>query len=380
MPFSQGHSLLADPPAAVEEATRSFGPSPEILFVFSSTSQEPSTLHEALVARFPGTPIAGCTTAGEQVGNLHLNGGLVIMAAYDTGVRWAVDVLHGLERQDEASTQRAVDALVDKAGIQRDELEPEQAVALLFVDGLRGQEERLSELLADALENVPLAGGSAGDDLKFEETRVLSQDGAFTDAAVLVVAHSLTAGPIKILKHQHFKRTKSPLVVTSAEGRTVHEFDGMRALDAYAAALGMDPGEVDNGVCFQNPVTFACNGELYVRSIQSIHEDGSLQFYCAVEEGMVVDLGGHHDMRETLAKDMEEAFPDGAEMVVGFNCILRALEATAQDLHSDLGSILGRSAEHLIGFDTYGEQLNGLHINQTLLAVGFGTGGREVKA
>ena len=34
-------------------------------------------------------------------------------------------------------------------------------------------------------------------------------------------------------------------------------------------------------------------------------------------------------------------------------------------------SSLNETAEHIIGFDTYGEQLNGLHINQTLVGVGF---------
>ncbi len=373
MQIVQGHSTLKDPRAAVAEATASFESSPDILFVFCSTEQSPVEVHAELTARFPEAEIAGCTTAGEQLGDLHTNGGLVVLGASETGVRWAVDVVHGLDTQTEESITTSIDALVESVGIDHDELAPDSAVCMLFVDGLRGQEERLSSMIADALQGIPLAGGSAGDDLKFAETHVICKEGAFTDAAVFVVAHSIEGGPIRILKHQHFTSTPSMLVVTKAEGRVVNEFDGRPALNAYADALGMKAEEITSDVCFQNPVTFACNGELYVRSIHSIQDDGSLAFYCAVEEGMVVDIGSHDDMCDTLTNDLSSGFPEGAELVVGFNCILRALEATGKELHGELGAIYKDNVNALVGFDTYGEQLNGLHINQTLVAVGFGT-------
>ena len=118
-------------------------------------------------------------------------------------------------------------------------------------------------------------------------------------------------------------------------------------------------------------MTFACNGELYVRSIQKVNEDGSITFYCAIEEGMVLDVGGHGDMHASLSSDLGALREElgKADFIVGFNCILRALEAKQAEAFDALGEVVGETAGAMIGFDTYGEQLNGLHINQTLVAV-----------
>ena len=52
-----------------------------------------------------------------------------------------------------------------------------------------------------------------------------------------------------------------------------------------------------------------------------------------------------------------------------FNCILRRLEAESNDIIEDLASEIGVASQYAFGFDTYGEQWNGLHINQTLVAL-----------
>ncbi|MFK7741106.1 MAG: FIST signal transduction protein [Planctomycetota bacterium] len=372
MQLMKGRSTNKDAESAVQEATAAFETTPEILFVFSSTTQNAADVTSAIAKRFPGVPVAGCTTAGEQLGAVHANGSLVVMGVADSEVAWSVRQVQNLEAQDSESLTATTAAMFDEVDLAPEEVDPNQAVCMLFIDGLRGLEERICSDLADALEGIPLAGGSAGDDLKFEETRVFGPDGALTNAATLVVARSTDGTPIRVLKHQHFTSTPTSLVVTRVEGRTVHEFDGYPATEAYAAALGVKPEELSSDLSFLNPVTFACNGEIYVRSVQAIHDDGSITFYCAVEEGMVLELGGHKDMCEALDQDLHTGFADKPELVVGFNCILRALEASGKELHESLGEIYDSEIPGLVGFDTYGEQLNGLHINQTLVAVGFG--------
>lgn len=372
MRVMQGRSQAAIAADAVSEALADFDTAPEIVFVFASTVQDPGGVVDALESRFPGVPIAGCTTAGEQLGGVHATGSLVVLGVVESGVQWAVEQIQGLGDQTDDSLGKVASKLFEGAGIDPEELEPDKAVCMLFIDGLQGAEERISAALADALEGVRLAGGSAGDDLKFEKTHVFGPEGALSDAATLVMARSTDGTPIRVLKHQHFTSTPTSLVVTKAEGRVVHEFDGLPAIEAYAEALGLQPSEVTGEVTFMNPVTFACNGELYVRSIHSVADDGSIAFYCAVEEGMVLEIGGHADMCDALKGDLVDGFAGAPELVVGFNCILRALEATGKELHDDLGKLFDEQIPGLVGFDTYGEQLNRLHINQTLVAVGFG--------
>lgn len=374
MHILQGNSHAPDGAVAVVEATAAWTESPDIIFAFCSTTQNAETVAAALAQKYPGTPIAGCTTAGEHLSGAHHRGSLVVAGLVDSGVTWACEVVRGLADVDGADVEAVVGRLFGSVGFDPDASDPDDLFALLFIDGLSRQEERLTALLDSALQGVPMAGGSAGDDLAFKRTHVLNATGAHSDALVLVVGKPEHTR-VKVLKHQHFTATDRYLVITKADPdrRRVLEIDGYPAVAAYAAALGLRSDEVTGDVTFLHPVTFRYQGELYVRSIQAVHEDGSLDFYCAIEEGMVLDVGGHEAMAPALSSDLSTLRDDlgRLDFVLGFNCILRALETEGAGESGTIGSAFSSACTAMIGFDTYGEQLHGLHINQTLVAVGF---------
>jgi len=260
-------------------------------------------------------------------------------------------------------------ALAADIGADHEGLDPHRHFAVALFDGLAMREEAASALLAESLEGIPLLGGSAGDDLRFKETRVFCNGVAATNAAVVILAE--TARPFTVLKHQHFTSTSRSVVVTHVDPSTrrVYELDGLPAAEAYARALGVTMSELHDELTFMNPLVFSCNGELYVRSIQRIEPDGSIVFYCGVEEGVVLTVGGHRPMASSLATDLAELQRRPASFMLTFNCILRALEAKKTSCAADLSDNLRSASATSIGFDTYGEQLAGLHINQTLVAV-----------
>ncbi|CAN5890392.1 FIST N-terminal domain-containing protein [soil metagenome] len=370
----QGMSVAGDVGVALGEATAGWGhPSPDIIFVFASTKQDPAAVARGLGERFPGVLVVGCTTTGEHLSGEHYNGALVLTALCDSGIRWSTAVVRDIAGLDEARAGQVVSELFRGLDVNTEDFEPAEHFCMLFIDGLRGCEEVFSALIAEALEGVKLVGGSAGDDLAFRETRIIAGGEALTDAAVLVMGHG--AGKFEIFKHQHFTTTPRRLVVTkvSRGGRRVCELDGRRALDAYASALGIATEQVTDDVTFMNPVTFSCQGEIYVRSIQRLDPDGTIDFYCGVEEGMVLEIGGHHSITEALQADVTKitARSGPLDFMLGYNCILRALEADKEGLVGELGQLWRAASKTSIGFDTYGEQLDGLHINQTLVAIGF---------
>lgn len=376
MKVFQGRSFSPNAAQAVAEATAEWDPEQalDLILVFCSTEQDPAGVAEAVAERYPNTLTVGCTTAGEHLSGSHSNKSLVITGVSSPEVKWAAAKIDTISSFEPDQAEQAAGTLFEALGADVDEVDPSRYFALLFIDGLRMKEEAVASALADVLEGVPLVGGSAGDDLKFAETSVFYNGESVTDAAVVVVASS--DAPFSIVKHQHFTTSPKTLVVTRAdpEQRRVYELDGYPALEAYAAALGMAPEAVNGDIAFLNPVTFTSNHEIYVRSVQSINDDASLTFYCAVEEGMVLDVGGHHDMVNMLADDLERIRGDlgKAELLIAFNCILRALEASGGNHHEGIGELLQQAAATSIGFDTYGEQLNGLHINQTLVALAIG--------
>lgn len=368
----QGRTSEGDARAAVLCVTSDWVGEFDIIFVFSSTAQDPEIVAKTLAERFPGVPIAGCSTSGELLGGEHTNGTLVIAGLIDSGVRWQTEVIRGLQEFDECAARAAAAALFAGLGTDTERFDPAAHFCLLFVDGLSMKEEVVSALLADAIEGVTLAGGSAGDDLAFARTVVIHEGGAESDAAVIVMGKTAGAS-FRIIKHQHYVTTPRSLVITKADvaARRVYEMDGYPAAIAYAAAIGTVAEDLTTELMFLNPMTFQCNGELYVRSIQTLNDDLSLTFFCGIEEGMVLDIGGHNDMEDALRTDLSalETELGEADFLLGFNCILRSLEANGGDTHARLGAVLDGVSRSMIGFDTYGEQLNGLHINQTLVAL-----------
>lgn len=369
----EGSSLRTDGAGAVEEATGGWTDIPEMIFAFCSSQHDAQSVASALAERFPGAPIVGCSTAGEHLGGRHQRNSLVVAGLCETGVDWVVESVDGLAAFDDARGETLARTLFERHAADPETIDPDEFVALLFVDGLCRVEERISSALAAGLAGVALVGGSAGDDLAFERTTVIHNGTAAEDRATVVLARS-RGTKFHVVKHQHFTTTPAILAVTRADPaeRRVYEFDGYPAAEAYARALGIAPAELGSKASFSHPLMFRCDGELYVRSIQTVNDDGSMTFYCAIEEGMVLQVGAHHEMKEALQSDLAalRASPR-VDFLLGFNCVLRALETTERESWDALGAVVSSVSRASIGFDTYGEQLNGLHINQTLVAVAF---------
>ena len=235
------------------------------------------------------------------------------------------------------------------------------------------REEPVARALQHALGRIPLVGGSAGDGLKFVATYVY-HDGRFhADSAVLLLA--TTALPFKIFKTQHFVSTNERMVVTVADAahRIVREINGLPAAEEYARMVGVGVGDLDPKRFAASPVVVLIDGMEYVRSIQKANPDGSLTFYCAIEEGLVLRLahGGDlvQNLEQTFARLRAEIGPP--QLVFGCDCVLRNLEIAQSGLKERVGALLRQN--NTVGFNTYGEQFGGVHVNQTFTGIAIGS-------
>jgi hypothetical protein len=204
-------------------------------------------------------------------------------------------------------------------------------------------------------------------------------EGAFhTDSAVLTLV--TTPLPFKVFKIQHFVPTEQRLVVTAAdaEHRVVREIDGFPAAEEYARLAGVDIRDLNPMGFAVSPVVVMIDGTNYVRSIQKANPDGSLTFFCAIEEGVVLRLGLGVDLVENLEQALalirEEIGPP--EIVLGCDCILRKLEIVHRGLVERVEATFLDNC--VVGFDTYGEQYHGVHVNQTFTGIAIGHGPAEV--
>ena len=372
-------SCARDPREAVAELHAGVAqPDAALVLFFCSAAYDREELATEMARRFAGVEVVGCTTAGE-IGPAgcrdHSITGVSFAAAVCSAAVGRLDELQRFQSSDGVALAHDVRRRLD--GIVPDD-DGRHEFALLLVDGLFGHEELLAHALQEGLGGISLVGGSAGDGMSFDTTYIY-HDGRFSsDAAVLVLAS--TPLPFAEFKTQHFVPTDERLVVTEADPgrRVVREINGLPAAREYARILGIDAGELGPRHFAASPVVVLIDGANYVRSIQKVNPDGSLKFYCAIERGVVLRVARGVDLvanlETALARVRERIGPP--QLILTFDCILRKLEIDEAGLRETVSDLLRSS--NAVGFNTYGEQFCGVHVNQTLTAIALGlpTSGR----
>jgi len=126
-----------------------------------------------------------------------------------------------------------------------------------------------------------------------------------------------------------------------------------------------------------HPLAVRINDRYYVRSIQKVNDDLSLSFYCAVENGIVLTAMRPGPLLPNLQAQFAriEAHLGEPLLTIGCDCFLRRLEAEASGDLDAVAEFL--RSRQVIGFNTYGEQCNGVHLNQTFTGVAIGRPGRH---
>ena len=113
-------------------------------------------------------------------------------------------------------------------------------------------------------------------------------------------------------------------------------------------------------------------GEYHVRSVQSVNDDDSLNFFCAIEKGIILTAAESEDIVEYLESFFADLRGELGELqvVIGCDCMLRRLEMERKQVKQTISEIL--LANRVVGFSTYGEQYNAMHVNQTFTGLAIG--------
>lgn len=362
----RGSSVATDAASAVAEIRHLIHQDcAQLVLFFCSASYDLARLAVELQTAFAPTPIIGCTTAGQLGLEGFARGGI-------TAVSLAGEISVHPFAVNLSAMENAVVTIADETK-RLLAADPERhSFGLLLVDGLSLKEEQLASLLYRHLPHVPIVGGSAGDDLSFKQTHVYV-DGAFrTHAAVFTLFR--TSLPFRTIKFAHFVPTGDALVVTHSDPtkRVVYEINGEPAVQVYASRIGVPVEKLDAPTFSLNPLVFELGGGQYVRSIASANPDHSLTLFCAIENGVILRIGRAVDPAATALAAFQRLRDEIGEpsLVIGCDCILRRLEFESSGLVATMGGIMQRN--HVIGFSTYGEQYDGLHVNQTFTGVAIG--------
>jgi hypothetical protein len=367
---------IDDPRDAAQHLFRALDPTTLAgMLIFCSSRYPLSALAEAINDCSEGLTVIGCTSSGEITAEGTAEGTITAIGFPASHFTLTAARFDDLDSFEESVAQGVVRELVGNAAEAARGLGARvHRAAIFLVDGLSHREEMLTVTVQDALGEIPLIGGSSGDGLAFKETFVF-EGGAFRrDSALVAILSSSRA--MKVFRAQHYRPGSTKMVITGADpvDRIVTEINAEPAAEEYARLTGVTIDQLGPSVFAAHPPMVRAGGEYYVRSIQTANPDGSLTFYCAIDEGVVLTLGEGSDIvggLTALFDDLDGAV-GGIDRIVGFDCVLNKVEIEQRQLTRKVSKLMVDN--RVTGFNTYGEQFHALHVNQTFSGLAIGCG------
>lgn len=363
-----GCSYSGEAAQAVSEAAAGLSASAAcFMLVFVPDQLDPRDVAAEFARQLPQTTVFGCSTAGQ-----------ITMQGYESNALFVIAFPKKHFRCSSALFKPLKPLSIEKTANQARTLSTRfrptahwKRVALVIADGLSKQEDLLVSALEAGLGNVPVFGGSAGHGLAFDETFVLHGGEAHTNAGLLLLLE--TDLDFCGLGFDHFVPTPTRMVVTRAvpEERLVLEINGAPAAKEYARCVGRPLEELSPKIFAENPVLVRNGNSWHVRAIQQVEDNGGLWFLSAIDDGLVLTLGQGTEILSMLESGLKQASAGSREpdFILGFDCFLRKLEIELNGLVQEASGILRR--QNVVGFNTYGEQHLGVHVNQTFVGVAF---------
>lgn len=364
--FVRRATAPAHAPDAVAQLAARLGDGLAHVLLFVDAEADFDRIIAEAQATFAPAHVVACTTAGEIAENGYTEGDIVaagLPAAHFASSPLLVTDLDQLDPAefvgDVIRTRMALDARAQ---------EFPHAFAFVVVDGLSRREDHLMASLASGMSSVPVFGGSAGDGVRFDRTRVALDGISYRNAAV--ISFFRTACPVRVFSLDHLEQGEARMVVTRADParRMVCEINARPAAREYARILGKNPDFLSQFTFAAHPLVVRVGGRHHVRAIQRVTEDGALVFFSAIDEGLVLTLAKVGDIGAHLEKALAEIAADGPiDTIIACDCILRRIEATQKQAARRVSDLLG--AHNVVGFNTYGEQVGAKHVNHTMTGV-----------
>lgn len=349
---------------------------PSLILFFASSYRNLAGISRGLARQFPQAVTAGCTTMGE-IGPLGLTRGAVSAFACGGPSRAAAVLVEDLAAFRVDDGYALVRRLARDLGLGIDELCSTRHVLVTLVDGLSGREEILGAGLDLAAPGIPIVGGSAGDDFRFERTLVAHGGVACSGGAVVILLEP--GAPFHPFHLTHHHPTDERLVVTRAvpQRRLVLELNGRPALSVMASILNLTEEQLrlrpveeisDAGVQFG----YRMGSRFYLRSVMTV-QGTALRLGGTVEAGAILAIMRAGDIVEETRAGLAEALASLGGRPAGqvcFNCGGRLHEAHSRGVTEAFDRAM--RPVPTAGFTTYAEQFGPMLVNHTLTGLVLG--------
>jgi len=375
-------SLSPDEETAVEELYHQLccrDKAPALCLFFCSPNYDLDLLEAALLRHFGDIPLVGCTTAGEITPLGYQQDSITGVAFAQQHFRIVTRAIRGI------SNFKIQDGINVGAGLVADlkqhipHANGHNTFAFMLIDGLSNAEERVTASIGSQLGDIPLVGGSTADDWDLEKTSLFFQNGFSRDMAMIMLIH--TELPFQVHYTHHYIAGDAKAVITEADPitRIVHEINGLPATQEYARLCGVEEKNLNISVCSNHPILMKIGGKYYSRGVVEVNQaQQSIRFACAIGKGVVCAIARPSDPIANTARLFQaiRAEIGPLDLVLGCDCAARKMICEEQGLLPEISRIYAEN--NVIGFASFGEQYNTIHMNNSFccVAIGQAPGGR----
>lgn len=342
---------------------------------FASSEYNFQELSKKVKEKFPRAEVIGTSTSGEISASGFTKKTLVLTALTCNKTRFSGVIVEDVDKFP-IIHKSEIESAITRCGIQiGSSSSHKDAFAITFVNGLCNAEEALLSLFYAIIKNdqFTIAGGSAGDDLKFKQTYVSYNGNTTSNGAVVLFVKTQCA--FDIYKENIFKPSGKRIAITKADTytRRIYQIDGKNAKQYYADCLNLPESSIENAI-LDHPFGRVFGGNMFISSLASFNGDGSINMYSRVLQNSSVELLDPENpteiAEETCSILKEKIKNPGCVLII--NCILRTISFEQKNLCSKMTELYKRTFPTFCGFSSYGEQIGRINSNQTFVSVIIG--------
>lgn len=366
MKYHIGRGSSAQAEACVNEATKLFS-NPKLVLYYSPADQfgeYTRLLHE----KYPNSICMGATTI-VSIGKDGASKTGLMAVGIEEGITCSAGVLEDADTYPVKYVGRVVDC-VKQLGSKSN------SICLEFTTALKCAEESVLSTLNSVLldYNIPVFGGSAGDDTSGVATYVALNGRVYENSSTFCLIHN-ESGPIHIFRENIYKPVTGHILTATKVDyvtRTVKEYDHQPATTVFAKELGVPESEISK-YFDTNPMGRIIGEEMYITANCAKTQDHGMTYHARVYNNSRLVVLGPDNYREVIKQTREKIKQEipHPSFAIMCHCLARTLlfdgDNYLQTYAKEMGEVLG----DYIGFSGYGEQLGRQQFNQTMSVIVF---------
>ncbi len=321
---------------------------------------------QRLQAHYPNATVIGSSTYVNYNSEGYSHCGASVMAI-NSGIEVSAGLLFDIDRHP-AMYKEHIRLALEKLSSH------ENTCCLEFMTAFGKGEELVLDTFEESLTGtgIPVAGGSAGAGIEKKDTFVALNGEIYKQTCAFVFIHNLE-GKINFYRENIFKPTSNRFTVTYAdcEERTVMEYDEEPAAEILARVLGVSVDNLKEALV-THPMGRIVDDGINITEVDEVFDDGSISYYATIYNHTKLLLLETDNIRRVWNETVQRVKNDieNPAFTISINCLSRSRLFEKDSCFGEFVNTL-RNHGKFIGLSGYGEQLNYVHLNQTMILIVF---------